>query len=440
MLKKVMPLIGLLLIASFVLAACQPAATPTPAPAQPTTAPEEPTTVPEEPTTAPEEPTTPPTTEQVTITIWHQWDGKYLEAITQAFKDYEASHPNVKIDLSKPEDVANALNVAIPAGEGPDIIGWANDKIGEQALQGNIVALNDFGIDKAFLESVYTESGINGVTWMDTIWALPETMEGIALVANKALVTEEYLPADPFDWDGLLANAEKFFADKGIPLICNQGFGAEDAYHLSPIYFGFGVPAYVDEDGNAYMDTPEALAAAEWLVKLKAVSLAENSYDICNAALQEGKVGMWWTGPWAIAGIEDAGIDYTIVSMGKPFVGIKTLMLSKNAVDRGKAEVALDVMKYFTSAEVQKKLALVNKTIPAQKAAIEDPEVAQLPAVAGYGKALAIGVPMSPSPFSSAQWGPVGRASAAIWTGAQDPQTALKEAQAAILEAVEGMK
>lgn len=433
MLKKVMPLIGLLLIASFVLAACQPAATPTAAPQQPTTAPAQ-------PTTAPAEPTTPPTAEQVTITIWHQWDGKYLEAITQAFKDYEAKNPNVKIDLSKPEDVANALNVAIPAGEGPDIIGWANDKIGEQALQGNIVALNDFGIDKAFLESIYTESGINGVTWMDTIWALPETMEGIALVANKALVTEEYLPKDPFAWDDLLAKAEKFYADKGIPLICNQGFGAEDAYHMSPIYFGFGVPAYVDEDGNAYMDTPEALAAAEWLVKLKAVSLAENSYDICNAALQEGKVGMWWTGPWAIAGIEDAGIDYTIVAMGKPFVGIKTLMLSKNAVDRGKAEVALDVMKYFTSAEVQKKLALVNKTIPAQKAAIEDPEVAQLPAVAGYGKALAIGVPMSPSPFSSAQWGPVGRASAAIWTGAQDPQTALKEAQAAILEAVEGMK
>ncbi|MCX7975728.1 MAG: extracellular solute-binding protein [Bellilinea sp.] len=433
MFKKVMPLIGLLLIASFVLAACQPAATPTAAPQQPTTAPQQ-------PTTAPAEPTTPPTAEQVTITIWHQWDGKYLEAITQAFKDYEAEHPNVKIDLSKPEDVANALNVAIPAGEGPDIIGWANDKIGEQALQGNIVALNEFGIDKAFLESIYTESGINGVTWMDTIWALPETMEGIALVANKALVTEEYLPKDPFAWDDLLAKAEKFYADKGIPLICNQGFGAEDAYHMSPIYFGFGVPAYVDEDGNAYMDTPEALAAAEWLVKLKAVSLAENSYDICNAALQEGKVGMWWTGPWAIAGIEDAGIDYTIVAMGKPFVGIKTLMLSKNAVDRGKAEVALDVMKYFTSAEVQKKLALVNKTIPAQKAAIEDPEVAQLPAVAGYGKALAIGVPMSPSPFSSAQWGPVGRASAAIWTGAQDPQTALKEAQAAILEAVEGMK
>lgn len=433
MTKKVMPLIGILLIAAFILSACQPAATPTTAPSQPTQPPAQ-------ATTAPEQPTTPPSAEQVTITIWHQWDGKYLEAITQAFRDFEAANPGVKIDLSKPEDVGNALNVAIPAGEGPDIIGWANDKIGEQALAGNIVALGDFGIDKAYLESIYTESGINGVVWQDMIWALPETMEGIGLVANKAVVTDEYLPTDPFAWDDLLAKAEKFKADTGNALICNQGFGAEDAYHMSPIYFGFGIPSYVDEEGMAYMNTPEALAAAEWLVKLKAVSLAENSYDICNAALQEGKVGMWWTGPWAIAGLEEAGVDYSVVAMGKPFVGIKTLMLSKNAVDRGRAEVALEVMKYFTSAEVQKKLALINKTIPAQTAALEDPEVSQLPAVVGFGNALAIGVPMSPSPFSSAQWGPVGRASAAIWTGAQDPQTALSEAQAAIEEAVAGMK
>ncbi len=75
---------------------------------------------------------------------------------------------------------------------------------------------------------------------------------------------------------------------------------------------------------------------------------------------------MWWTGPWAIAGIEKANIDYGILPMGKPFVGIKTIMLSKNAVDRGNQDVAMDIIKYFTSPEVQKKLALVNKTIPAQ--------------------------------------------------------------------------
>ena len=82
---------------------------------------------------------------------------------------------------------------------------------------------------------------------------------------------------------------------------------------------------------------------------------------------------MWWTGPWAIAGLIERGVDFGIMQMGKPFVGIKTLMLTKNAVDRGNAEAALDIMKYFTSAEVQKKLALVNKTIPAATAALNRP-------------------------------------------------------------------
>lgn len=439
--KKLLTLISVLLIAMFVLSACQPAETPAveePTAEQP--AAEEPSV--EEPTVeepAAEEPAE-PNAEAVTITIWNQWDGAYLAAIEQAFRDYEAEHPNVKIDLSKPEDVKNALTVAIPAGEGPDIIGWANDAIGEQALNGNIVAISDLGVDTAFLEANYEPAAVAGVQWSGMIWGLPESQEGIALIYNKAVVTEEYLPTDPMDFEDLYEKAKKFQEDTGNVLVCNQAFGGSDAYHMSPIYFGFGLPSYVDEEGNAFLDTPEAIAAGEWLKKFATVSYAENSYDICNAALAEGKVGMWWTGPWAVAGIEASGIDYGILPMGKPFVGIKVLMMSKNAVDRGNAEIALDIMKYFTSAEVQKKIALVNKTIPAATAALNDPEVSSLAAVVGFGTALNLGVPMSPSPFSSAQWGPVGDASAAIWTGAQEPAEAMADAQAAIEEAVAGMQ
>ncbi len=117
-------------------------------------------------------------------------------------------------------------------------------------------------------------------------------------------------------------------------------------------------------------------------------SLKENSYDICNAAFDEGKVGAWWTGPWAIAGVEENKINYGILPFGKPFVGIKTLMVSKNAVDRGTAETALDIMKFFTSAEQAKKMALANKTIPANTAALKDAEVQKLNTIAGFGVAL----------------------------------------------------
>lgn len=120
--KKLLTIMSVMLIAMFVLASCKPAAA-TEAPA----APEKPA-APAEPAApaatdapaAPEE----PAAEVTTITLWNQWDGAYLTAIEQAFRDYEAEHPNVKIDLSKPEDVKNALTVAIPAGEGPDMIGW----------------------------------------------------------------------------------------------------------------------------------------------------------------------------------------------------------------------------------------------------------------------------------------------------------------------------
>jgi ABC-type xylose transport system substrate-binding protein/maltose-binding protein MalE len=374
------------------------------------------------------------------LTLWNQWSGDYLEPITAAFDVYMAANPGVTIDLTKPDDVQAALNTAIPAGEGPDIIGWANDHIGDLSLNGIIVPLEEFGVDMAFLESTYEPAAVNGVVLDGTIYALPETQEGIALIYNKAVVTDEYLPTDPTDFQDLYDKAAAFQTATGNTLVCNQGFGGSDAYHMSPVYFGHGVPYYVDTEGNAYMNTPEAVAAATWLQQFATVSLAEQTYDICSANLKEGTVGMWWTGPWAMADLINAGVDFGILQFGKPFVGIKTMMISSNAVDRGNGAAALDVIKWFTSAEVQKDLALVNKTIPAATAGLNDPEVQADPVIAGFGQALNIGVPMSNSPFASCQWTPVGDASLAVWTGAQEPQAAMDAAQEAILTCVEGMK
>ena len=97
-------------------------------------------------------------------------------------------------------------------------------------------------------------------------------------------------------------------------------------------------------------------------------------------------------------------------------------------------------MKYFTSADVQKKIAAVNKTIPAATAALNDPAVAALVSVKGFGSAANLGIPMSSSPFAGAQWDPVGNAVKTIWTGSQVPDAALKDAQAAAEKAVAAMQ
>ncbi len=381
-----------------------------------------------------------PSGEAVTIQIWHGWTGEYFTQIEAVFTAYEEANPGVTIELSKPDNLSEAATVAIPAGEGPDIFAWVNDQIGTQALSGNIIPLNDLGVDEAFLQETYEPAAVSGVVWQGQIWGLPETQEGIALVYNKALVTEEYLPADPLDFADLLAKATQFKEDTGMPLLCNQGFPGADAYHVAPVYFGFGMPSYIDDEGGVHLDTPEGVAAGQWLKDMSAVLDREASPDICKAAMTEGKVGAWWTGPWAIADLEAANIDYGIMPMGRPFVGIKTLMLTANAADRGNAEVALDVIKYFTSAEVQKELSLANKTIPAATAALEDPEVQALTTVSGFGASLNLGIPMANTPYASAQWTAVGDATAAIWNGAQTPAEAVAAAQTAIEEQIAQMQ
>ena len=64
--------------------------------------------------------------------------------------------------------------------------------------------------------------------------------------------------------------------------------------------------------------------------------------------------------------------------------------------------VAIDLMKYFTGAEVQAKLAAANKTIPAPTGAMMDPDVQALPTLRGFGSSLNLGVPMANTPFASA--------------------------------------
>lgn len=419
MLKKFWSLFSVLLVAAMVLAACAPKATPTP-----------------EPTAVPTEPPKP-----VKITVWHQWAGDYLTAIQAVFDAYTAAHPNVTFDLTKPDSPMDALKVAIPAGEGPDIIGWANDQIGSLALQGYIADLGSLGVDQAFMNANYTAPAVAGVTWTGKIWALPESQEAIALVYNKAIASAADFPSDPMNFDDLLAKAQAF-AEKnpGKYLLCNQGIPGGDAYHIAPVYFGFGVPSYVDDAGKVYINTPEAVKAGEWLVKFKAYAPAEMSQDLCKSMLTEGTVAAWWTGPWSIADIETAGIDYGILPMGKPFVGIKTLMISKNAVDRGTAAVALDVIKFYTNTANSKTVALANKTIPTNTAALDDPAIQALVSIQGFGASAKLGIPMGNTPYAGAQWGPVGDATAAIWQGTQTPADALAAAQKAIEDAIAGMK
>ena len=241
---------------------------------------------------------------------------------------------------------------------------------------------------------------------------------------------DDYLPTDADDFNGLLSRASLFAAaNPGRTLFCNPAFGTQDAYHAAPIFFGMGVPGYIDDYGSVTIDTPEALRAVEFLLDARSVTIPNPDYSACQSGFLEGSIGMLWTGQWEIPMVEDAGIDYGVLAMGRPFVGVIALMMTRQAAEEFRDAPALDVMLHLTSPEVQKELVLALHTIPTLTALANDPEIAALPDVSGFYRALLEGEPISPSKYMNAQWAPMGLAVYNIWHEIQSPQEALKAAQ-----------
>ncbi len=380
----------------------------------------------------------------VTLQLWHGWQGAYADAITKVFDDYNKSNKDgITVELTNPSDLNNALLAAIPAGQGPDIIAWSDDVIGNNALAGNIAPISDHGITMDFLKSNYEPAAVNGVVYDGKIWGLPEAQEGVALICNSAVIKQSDFPKDPEDFAGLLTLATKFHTDNPDKyLFYNQGLDTAnangDAYHVSPIYYGFGA-YYVKEDGSVGINTPEALKAAQWIADAAKVLPAQASQAQGLQALTSGTSACMWTGPWELADVKKSGISYFIEPFGRPFVGIKVELLTTNAVQRGNADAVVKVLKFFDSADVQAKLSIANSTVPAASAALANADVAKNPDVVGFGAQFKLGVPQPNTPYMSQLWGPVGLATIAVFSGQQKAADALAAAEKAAKDGISKM-
>jgi arabinogalactan oligomer/maltooligosaccharide transport system substrate-binding protein len=244
---------------------------------------------------------------------------------------------------------------------------------------------------------------------------------------NKKLVTADQLPKTTDD----MLTFEQSYAKQhpgqyGIVWDINNGYDA------AAFFYGYGA-TYVTPDGVAHLDTPQALQAATFLGKFNVYLPKQINYDIASSLFTEGKAAVIINGPWSYADYATkAGIDVGFATLptisgsttaAKPFVGVKSFWITKNA-----RNVALDVdlLKFFTSKAEQLKMVAITGEIPANLAADSDPAVTGNPAIAGYAAQAKLGVALPNTPYMSALWDPVAKALTAVFNGSQTPQAALR--------------
>jgi len=385
----------------------------------------------------------PPHIPTVNLILWIFSDG-LNSSENSAVAAYQVSHPDVGITVYHPTDLMAELNSA-PLASLPDLIYYPNDTMAELLLNHYLTPLDPYGVTPAYLTANFEPAAAEAAMFGGKVFAIPHLLEGIALLYNKDTLPTQYVPAGPLDFAGLAANAAQFAADyPGKTLICNQAFGSTDAYHAAPIFFGFGIPDYIDQIGHVYIRDPKAVNAAAWIQDLRPVSLAYHDFDICKNGLIDGSVGMWWTGPWAVTWLNAGGLSSDkigLIPMGVPYLGVKQNMVTVFAVHRGYADEAVDFLKYFDNPSNSIQYAVQENLIPANSAALSDPAVQSLPLVTAFASAYQSSTPLGKSIYSSCQWGPVGDAVLELWNNpAADPQALLDTAHAQVQECVNNLR
>lgn len=377
---------------------------------------------------------------KTTITIWHNWEGEYYKPIAGIFNDYVTAHPDVSINLLHVPDLENKVKNAVPAGAGPDIIAWVDDHIGEDALIGVIDPLDDLkgaGIDKAYLQANYPQVAQDAVTYDGKIYGLPESMEAVTMIYNKKLITEDKLPKNTTELMEMAkaynqANPGQYFAV----------WNPKDAYFNAWLFYGAGA-FYVDENGNVGLNTPEGIAAGKYIQDAQAILPKDVDYGVADSLFKDGKAPIILNGPWYIADLQKAGIDFGLAKLpaidfgkkgpAKQFVGVKVVMLAHGSKN---PDIAADVMKYYTSKDAQMKLA--EGVVPAQNDAAA--ARANDPIVAGFNAQAKDGVPLPNTPFMTQLWDPVAKGLTTLFTTNKDPKDVMAEVQKTAEDNIAKMK
>jgi arabinogalactan oligomer/maltooligosaccharide transport system substrate-binding protein len=357
----------------------------------------------------------------VELVVWT--DEEREQAIADAAAAFEEeTGATVTLVQKNFEDLRNDFIAQVPTGEGPDITVGAHDWLGALVTAG-VVNTVDLG-DRA---SEFEQVALDAMTYDGQLYALPYSLETVALIQNTDLVGEEA----PATWDemiqqGLGAGTER-------PFVINTNGETGDGYTMYGFQTSFGAPVFVQDASGSYttevgMGGPQGEAFAQWLHANGTGGTGYLSttidYDINNELFNTGKAPFTIQGPWAMSAYPDVNVAVNpIPSAGgeaaAPFVGVQGFYLSSQSENSLLATEFL--VNYLSTEEAQRALYEADPRIPAYSSLAE--EVASDPIIAGFLESSKNGVPMPSIPEMGSVWDYWNAAESQIINGADPVST-----------------
>jgi arabinogalactan oligomer/maltooligosaccharide transport system substrate-binding protein len=371
--------------------------------------------------------------EPVNLVVWSHLTEPEVAEVNKLAQEWAKKTGN-KVEVLFDNTGFQEYAAAAQAGKGPDIMyGLPHDNLGTFQKAGMLDQVPNGVINPADYEKV----SIDAVSYDGKMFAVPVSMEAIALFYNKALVNEA-----PKTWDEFIKVAK----EKGFV------YDVKNFYHS----FGFiaGMGGYVFKNTGGGLDPKDVglgndgakagLKLLDELVNTHKLMPIDINGDMAKAKFVSGKAALYLSGPWDIGAAKDAKLDFGVAPMptlpnGKPFtpfVGVQAAFVA--AGSKHKAE-AWDLVKYLNE-NAPLVLFKTGNRIPVQKKYRDHADVKANAHLAAFGASAANGVPMPNIPAMSAVWDPAGKMIDLVLTKQADVDKAAADAVKAINDAVAAMK
>ncbi|WP_313069623.1 extracellular solute-binding protein [Lacrimispora sp.] len=374
-----------------------------------------------------------------TIRIWNDGD----KAITQMMENRinEAlSDDGITVKFEQKSGLTDQIKLyGSDEVNGPDMYMYAHDSLGMFVEMGALAPITDV-IDKTVYVDMLPMT-LKAGNYKDSQYLMPVYFETLLFIYNKDM------------WEGNVpSTTEELYTymkshtdiTKGTYALVNQH---STAYNVAPFINGFG-GFIMNEQAKSGLSDKKTKAAIEYNKKFADLE-ADGDYNTVNALFNEGRAAAIIGGPWLIAGVKEAKINYGIKSLSDftlpngnvlaPYSGVQGIGVMKHAAETKKEAVA-KVLKEIANPQIGIDLAEKSGCAPANQKSYDDTVVANDETIAAMRRTADTAQPMPNIPQMSVMWGPTESLLAAVNKSGKDLSIAADEYQKEAETAIADMK
>lgn len=370
------------------------------------------------------------------------WADDVRAPILTEFAEQFGEEYGITTQVQVATDVRQQFKDATNVDQGPDIIVGAHDWLGELVQNGTVAPVQM----SADVQAQFTEEALEATKFDGQIYGVPYATESLGLIRNTALA-----PDEPATMEELVETGKQLVeAGEADQVMVTPVGQTGDAYHAFPYLSAYGGGIFgKNADGGwdpeqVVVGSEESVQGGEkmaWMAEEGALNVNIDG-DTMEALFAEGKTPYMVSGPWAIANVQGAGIEYAISPIPDfedggettPFMGVQMFYVSAKAKNAALAQEFLN--KYVPTLDLQVQLFEAGQRPPAFVEALEQVS-AESEDIAAWSAAGEGASPMPNIPAMNSVWGPLGQATSDI-VGGDDPAERLTAAQEEILANIGG--